>query len=203
VPTEESAQVNRELIVTGAANVVYKRISNRPRYGKSITGDFKFEVLPPPVSKVKKANAGGFNYSYYEGNGSIPPNLKTTKPITRGILDKNFDANGLPRKNNYALIIDGFLEIKEEGYYTFFVRAGKGSNVWIDGKLLMHWDDANTRDVLTFLLPLSKGFYPVKIESFDKKEDFKLLLYYITPGMSFPGEPVPIPFDMEYSIDKK
>lgn len=202
VPTEASAQVNRELIVTGAATVTYKRISNRNRYGKSVTGEFTAEVLPPPVSKIKNAKPGGFRYSYYEGDGSIPANLKT-KPITKGILDKNFDASRLPRKNNYALMIEGFLEIKDEGYYTFFARAGKGSNVSINGKLIMHWDDANTRDVRTFLIPLSKGFYPVKIESFDKKEDFKLLLYYITPGMSFPGEPVPIPFDLEYSIDKK
>jgi len=202
-PTEQSAQVKREITVNGPAKVTYKRISNRSRYGKSVTGEFVTEKIPPPVSKPKSARPGGFNYSYYEGEGNKRPDLKTAKAVKTGILDKNFNADSLSRKNNYALVMDGLLEAKEEGYYTFFARAGKGSKLWIDGKLIMHWDDNDKHEFFNYLIPLSKGFYPVRIESFDQKEDFNLLLYYNTPGMPVSGDPVPVPFDLEYSTSKK
>jgi predicted alpha/beta superfamily hydrolase len=201
-PTEQSPQVTREITVTGPAKVTYKRLSNRSRYDKSVTGDFTTETLTPPVSKPSKARPGGFHYTYYEGDGDKQPDLKTAKALKAGILDSTFKADVLPRKNKYCLVLDGLLEAKEEGYYTFFVRAGKGSRVWIDGKLIMQWDDNDKHEFFAYLLPLSKGFYPIKIESYDKKEDYSLLLYYLTPGMPASGDPIPLPFEREYGINK-
>jgi predicted alpha/beta superfamily hydrolase len=202
-PTEQSPAVQREITVTGPAKLTFKRLSNRSRYDKSVSGDFIIETLPPPLSKSGKAKQGGFRYKYYEGDGDKRPDLKTAKAIKTGIMDKNFNADSLPRKNNYCLALDGLIEAKEDGYYTFFVKAGKGSKVWIDGKQIMQWEDNDKHEFFAYLMPLSKGFYPVKIESYDKKGDFSLLLYYLTPGMSPYGEAVPIPFDVEYSNGKK
>ncbi len=202
-PTERSPQVEGEINITGPAIVTYKRISNRSRYGKSVTGEFTTESLPPPISRIKNARPGGFNYRYYEGEAGKRPDLKTAKAIKIGILDKNFNADSLPRQNDYVLVMDGFLEVKEEGYYTFFAKAGKGSKLWIDGKLIMNWDDNEKREVFTYLMPLSKGFYPVRIESFDKKDDYNLLFYYQTPGMVVSGDPIQVPFDVEYNTNKK
>lgn len=202
-PTEQSAQVNREITVTGPAKLIYKRLSNRSRYDKSVTGDFTVETLAPPLSKPGKAKPGGFRYTYYEGEGDKRLDLKTAKAMKTGILDSAFKASMLPRKNNYCLVLDGLLEVKEEGYYNFFIRAGKGSRVWIDSKLIMQWDDNDKREFFAYMLPLSKGFYPVKIESYDKKEDFNFLFYYIPPGMPLYGDAVPVPLDIEYSNGKK
>ena len=195
-PTEQSPQVTREVTVTGPATVTYKRISNRERYGKSVSGNFTTEILQPPVAKLKNATVGGLRYLYYEGEGAKRPDLKLAKPIKTGLYDKDFNADSLHRKNNYALVMNGFLEIKEDGYYTFAVRADKGSAFWIDGKQIMHWDDNDKHEYFTYILPLTKGFYPIKIESFDKKENFNLLLYFIMPSMSPSGDPIPIPFEL-------
>jgi hypothetical protein len=85
-------------------------------------------------------------------------------------MDKNFKADSLHPKNNFALLIDGYLQIKEDGYYTFIIRAGKGLRAWIDKKLIMQWDDNANGAVFTYLVPLSKGFYPVKMESFIRRK---------------------------------
>ena len=92
-----------------------------------------------------------------------------------GITDKDFNINNLPQKNNYALVIDGFLETKEEGYYMFIFDADKNSKLFLGDKLLMEWDGNYSRPTYTYILPLSKGFYPFRIEYLHKKEDFKLL----------------------------
>ena len=201
-PTEQSPQVASEITVSGPATVTYKRISNRERYGRSVTGNFTTGSLPAPVVRIKKAKPGGLAYTYYEGEGAKRPDLKSSKPIGTGLYNKDFNADSLHRKNNYALVMNGWLEVKEDGYYTFFVRAGKGSSFSIDGKQIMHWDDNDKHEFFTYILPLVKGFYPLRIESFDRKEDFNLLMYYTTPSMSPSANPVPLPFDLEYNTGK-
>jgi predicted alpha/beta superfamily hydrolase len=202
VPTAQSPKASHELTVTGPATVTYKQISNRARYGKSTTGQFIAESLPPPTARLHHAKPGGLTYRYYEGTGKGQPDLKTAALVKKGILDKNFKADSLHPKNNFALLMDGYLQIKEDGYYTFIMRAGKGSKAWIGKKLIMQWDDNANGAVFTYLMPLSKGFYPVKIESFYKKEDFNFLFYYLTPGMPASGDAVPVPFDLEYGTDE-
>lgn len=203
-PTEQSPQVTREVVLTGPAMVTYRRISHRERYSRSITGSFTDETLAAPVLKLKNARAGGLEYLFYEsGTTTQRPDLTTLLPSKKGIYNKDFSADSLHRKSNYAMVMKGWLEVKEEGYYTFFLRAGKGSSFSINGRQIMHWDDNDKREVFSYLLPLTKGFYPVRIDSFDKKDDYNLLLYYLTPSMPASGDPVPIPFEVLNNGGKK
>ncbi len=203
VPTELSEKVRSEITVTGAANVTYKLLTGRSQYDKIATGNFTAEKVSPPVSKPKNSKSGGFNYSYYEGDWDKLPDLKTLKPVKTGIANQDFDAGNLPRKNNYALVFDGFLEAKEDGYYVFYLLAGKGSKLYIGGKLIVEWADNFSLPYYSYLLPLSKGFYPVRIEYFSKKENFNLLLGYLTPGRMTSKDPVRIPFDVQYNTGRK
>lgn len=202
-PTEKSPQATKGITVTGPATITFTRLSNRSRYDKSVTGNFTTATLPAPLLKPGNKKPGGFSYAYYEGEGDKRPNLQTATAIKTGIMDKDFNASMLPRKNSYCLLLEGLLEIKETGYYTFFAKAGKGSKLWVANQLVMQWQDNDKQDVFTYMLPLSKGFYPVRIESCDKKEDFNLLFYYITPHMSASGDPIPVPFEVEYGSSKK
>jgi hypothetical protein len=113
-----------------------------------------------------------------------------------GVTSRDFE-NTLPRKNNYALLIDGFLEIREDGYHVFYIRATQGSKLWLGGKLLVQWDESREGNV--YIVPLLKGFYPVRLEYFNKKEDYNLSLYYLTPGRMATADPILIPLDVEYS----
>jgi hypothetical protein len=185
IPTELSEKAKPEIILTGAARVTFKRFTNRSSYDKTATGYFTAEKMPTPVSKSKNSKPGGFNYNYYEGDWVKWPDLKSLKPLKTGITDKDFDASSLPRKNNYALVIDGLLESKEEGYYIFILQAGKGSKLYLGDKLLIQWEDNDKPPVYSFIVPLSRGFYPLRIEYFDKKENFKLLLHYLTKYNGF------------------
>lgn len=198
VPTEQSPQVMHHVSVNGPAIVTYRRLSNRSRYGQSMRGEFIQETLPAPLAKIRDGKAGGLRYTYYEGQGGQRLDVNAT-PLRQGRFDSTFKIDNLPRTNSYALVLDGFLEVVEEGYYTFFMRAGKGSAYWIDGKKIMYWDENEKRDIYSYLIPLSKGFHPVRIESFDKKEDFNLLYYYLTPGMPLTADAIPVPFERVYT----
>jgi predicted alpha/beta superfamily hydrolase len=199
VPTASSPKVQHELTVTGAATVTYKSFSNRSSHDKTDTGVFTTAKMPGPLSNPKNLQKGGFNYAYYEADGDKWPDLKATKPMKTGITDKDFDVDKLPRKNNFALVINGFLETKEEGYYMFVFDADKGSKLYIDNKLFITWDGNYTRQTYSCIVPLAKGFYPFRIEYLHKNQDFKLKWSYLTPGTMATKNPVPIPIDLQYS----
>jgi predicted alpha/beta superfamily hydrolase len=203
IPTELSEKAKHEITLSGPARVTFKRFTNRSNYDKTATGNFAADKMLPPVSKPKYSKPGGFNFSYYEGDWDKLPDLESLKPLKTGITDKDFDASSLPRNNNYALVIDGLLESKEEGYYIIFLQAGRGSKLYLGGKLLIQCEDKDKPPAYSFIVPLSKGFYPFRIEYFDKKETFKLLLHYLTPGTMASKNTAPIPLDAQYGTGKK
>jgi len=198
-PTTASPTVSPELSLAGPATVTYTRFTNRSRYDKSVRGEFKVGEALKPVVKPKTYKPGGFGFSYYEGEWNSWPDLRNQKPQLTGITDKNFDANALPRKNNYALLIEGLFEAKEDGYYMFIFQADKQSKLYVGGKLLMEWNGGYTKPTYTYILPLQKGFYPLRLEYLHQKEDFKLGLVYLTPSTMDSKDPVPIPVDLQFN----
>ena len=132
IPATSSPVVKRELTLNGEATVTFKRFTNRGKYDKVTTGVFTVGKMLPPDRKQKNLQNGGLSYAYYEGEWKAWPDLKNEKPVMTGITDENFDIDKLPRKNNYALVLDGFLESKEEGYYIFFLEADKDSRLYLE-----------------------------------------------------------------------
>ncbi|WP_052496472.1 alpha/beta hydrolase-fold protein [Pedobacter lusitanus] len=198
-PTLQSKRMQHNFMLTGAARVTDKHFTTRSRYDKVRTGDFVYGETLRPVSKKENMKPGGFNYTYYEGKWEEWPDFKSLKnPVKTGLTDHDFDVDRLPRKNNLALVIDGFLETKEEGYYMFILDSDKSSKFYLDHKLLMKWDGPETQSC-TYIVPLAKGFYPVRLEYFHKYEGYKLKLSYLTPGIIDTMQAIPIPSELQYS----
>ncbi|MBT1686338.1 alpha/beta hydrolase-fold protein [Dawidia soli] len=198
MPTRHSARVQPELTLTGGGNVTYTRFTQRTRYNKTTTGNFTVTAPLRPMAKSKKLTPGGFQYSYYEGDWDTWPDLRGVKPDKTGITDHNFDLDQLPRKKDYALVVEGFLEATEDGHYIFLLEGDKGTKFYLGDRLLMQWDGGYTRRVDSYIVPLQKGFYPVRIEYLHKKEDFKLRVGHLTPSRIETKDPQPIPDAVQY-----
>jgi len=198
-PTVLSASMRSEISLADVAKITVKQFTNRSRYDKIKTGDFTTEKTVRSVSKQKNVVSGGFHYSYYEGEWNDSTNFKDLKPEKEGITGADFDVDKLPRKNNFALVIDGLLEVKEDGYYIFVLDADKDSKLYLDNRLLIRWNGSYSSRTDSYILPLEKGFYPLRLEYLHKNEDFKLKLTYLTPSTINTKNPVPIPLDLQYS----
>lgn len=198
-PTILSPGIPPEINLTSAARITIKQFSKRARYDKIKTGDFITGKALRPVPKQKNTQPGGFHYAYYEGKWDKTEDLKGLTPQKTGITNIDFDAEKLPQKNNFALVIDGLLETKEEGYYIFILNADKGSKLYLNNQLLIKWEGSYNDRTYTYILPLEKGFYPFRLEYLHKNEDFTLKLAYLTPGIMNTKEPVPIPLNLQYS----
>lgn len=199
-PTESSPRVGSNIPFTGPGKVTFRRFTNRSRYDKIVSGDFTLGGAPTPLKTLPKtAKPGGFSYTYYEGDWDTWPDFGNLAPARTGIANKQFNLDSLPRKNIYALELDGFVEIKEDGYYMFLFDGDNHSKLYLGGKQLIQWEGNYVRHTYTYLLPLTKGFYPLRIEYLHHNQDFKLRLSYLTPSIMKSKDPIPIPFDAQFS----
>ena len=197
-PTMASPKWGDEVSITGPAKLMVKSFTNRDRYDKITTGEFKLGMVLPPKSKPGKFKPGGFNYTYYEGEFDKLPDFKKLKPVQTGITDKNFDINKFPRQNNFALLIEGEIEIKEDGYYLFGLDSDDGSKLYLGNQLLIDYDGLHgSGKTQSYVLPLAKGFYPLRLEYFQKDGGRDLKLIYVLPGSKQPHAN-PIPLELQY-----
>ena len=140
------------------------------------------------------------HYAYYEGEWSQLPDFGKLKPVQSGIAGKDFDLAKLPRQTNYGCMIEGFIEIQKDGYYIFVLDSDDGSKFFLDGKLLIALDGLHgSGNPRTFMVPLEKGFYPIRLEYFQNGGGALLKLDYVVPGEGKP-HPVAVPLELQYSL---
>jgi predicted alpha/beta superfamily hydrolase len=201
MPTLTSSLMQHDITLPGPTVLTAKRFTNQGRYDKSIIIEFKSGTSLAPRSKAKKAKPGGLHFAYYEGDWSRLPDFKVLKPLLTGKADTSFDINKLPRKDNFGLVLEGEINIVEEGYYVFGLSSDDGSRLYLDGQLLIDNDGLHGPELKSFIIPLKRGYYPVRLEYFQKDGGRQLTLLYITPSkiLADHPSPSPIPFTSQFS----
>ncbi|AMP98498.1 hypothetical protein AY601_1583 [Pedobacter cryoconitis] len=198
MPTILSNKMKHEITLTAAAKVTTENFTARARYNQVVSGDFIAGKTLNPISKKKNVKAGGFNYAYYEGKWEKWPDFKDLKnPVKTGITNGDFKLDKIQKKDNIAVVIDGQLEAKEDGYYIFILENGEEANFFLGKRLLMRMTTSNNQ-LCTYIVPLKKGFYPIRLESFHKNDGYKLKLTYLTPSTIPTKNAGSIPLNLQY-----
>ena len=127
------------------------------------------------------------------------PDFAKLKPTQSGITDKDFNVTKLPRQTNFACLIEGYIQIVQDGHYIFVLDSDDGSKFFLGNNLLITYDGLHgSGSPKTYILPLAKGFYPIRLEFFQKAGGANLGLAYVLPGDGAPA-PIPIPVEFQYS----
>lgn len=122
-----------------------------------------------PLKVRKKELAKGLKYTYYEGAFKKIPDFSLLKPIKSGVL-KSFDLDEVKeRANQFAVLIEGYVEIKEDDLYTFYLTSDDGAKLFIGDDLIVDNDGSHSARMKTGYAALKKGLHPIRIEYF---EDF-------------------------------
>jgi len=202
LPTATSARLMEQNELTNAAKISAKSFGNYHQHNKVTTGDFSIGQPLAARAKPRNAKPGGLHYRYYEGEWDKLPDFKTLKPVKSGITGKDFDIGKIARATNYGCLLEGYLEIQKDGYYIFVLDSDDGSKFFLDNKLLIDYDGLHANGkVKTFLVPLTKGFYPLRLEFFQKAGGASLSLMYVVDEKN--PVPIAIPLTMQYYADKK
>jgi hypothetical protein len=125
----------------------------------------------------------GLDYAYFEGSWLRLPNLEGLTPVKTGrVFDLSFEPAG-QRRDNFALLFRGVLDIERPGDYTFSMVADDGALLIIDGKEIVRHDGLFWMLELSGRVRLDAGRHPVQIAYFQKSGDRRLDIFCEGPGL--------------------
>lgn len=153
----------------------------------------RMELAPPPV-KNKSRLLPGLKYAYYEGAWKKIPDFSTLTALKTGILKSLNPSDIKGRLNQFALLIDGFLEVPEDGLYTFYLSSDDGCRLYIDDREVVDNDGSHSAITKSGNAALKKGIHKIRFEYFEDFDGELIKLEWEKEGMSR-GE---IPFSNYY-----
>lgn len=168
-------------MIVGPAILKVKSFPNRKAETQEARGTYTASVMPS-AAKSKKMKAG-LRYSFYDGEWNNLPDFKKNKPVESADVQKNFSLNKFKARNNAAFLIEGNLEIQEEGYYVFATNAGDGSIQYLENRVILETKPDN-KEIKSFAIPLKKGFYSFRLELLQKRgsPDIDYYIFRTKPG---------------------
>jgi len=195
-PDTSSERVAQVFEITGPAKLTIKSFSDNKKYGTTAKGNFELSKVWPAVPHVKNAKTGGLRYSYYEGKWETLPDFTKLKALKTGIADSTFSFEKLPVMSDFACVFEGYLKIDMEGYYIFGLDSDDGSKLFINGREVINNDGLHASgNIKSYIAPLQKGFYPVRLEYFQGDGERQFNFLYLPPDHN---EPVKVPFKLMY-----
>lgn len=196
-PDMSSPEVPDNLAITGPAQLVVKSFSTTGQYDMMTRSSFEAGDYLAPVSAPKRYVKGGLNYSVYQGRWDAFPDFEAMKPALKGIADSSFSISSLPVKSEYSCVFEGYISIVEEGYYLFALNRNGLFKLYLNGKPVIENNSGIQKESLkSFMVPLKKGYYPVRLEYIQSSESGEALQFlFLEPGSS---NPRPVPTEVMY-----
>ncbi len=144
--------------------------------------------------KVPRNLKHGLKYSYYEGVWDSVPDFSQLKPKKTGITT-GLDLDFTTRKDSFAVRFEGYIQITKKDLYDLWVTSDDGSKVYLNNQLLLDNDGLHSADLpVVSLLPLNPGYYPIRIDYFEKNGGEGITIGYLNNGKNI--QPVPIGKEM-------
>ena len=127
----------------------------------------------------------GLRCSAYEVALQSLGDLDTSKP-KRVTTSKGFDLAQRPRRENYALIFEGFVRVPTRGLWTFRLDSDDGSRLRVASQLVVDNDGRHGSRPKQGWIALNEGWHEIRLEYFNATGHEKLELTWTGPGHSGP-----------------
>jgi hypothetical protein len=105
------------------------------------------------------------------------PDLKKLKPTKTGNIVKDFNVAQVKSKDDGAYVIDGSLEIDQDGYYIFATTGGDDGKIVLSGRTLIDTNVTKVPGIKSYVVPLKKGAYPFHAEFLQKHASMNIALF--------------------------
>ena len=154
---------------------------------------FRDGLLPSPVTgrtahklyfqpSVERAGLQpGCRYTYHTANFQLVSQVEPDPPEATGTM-KEPSIAGAPDEDHFAYLFSGYIDVPEEGLWSFALKSDDGSALWIDGVCVVDNDGIHDLAEAEGTIPLMKGLHPYKLVYFDDEGGQELSWSWKSPG---------------------
>jgi uncharacterized repeat protein (TIGR03806 family) len=124
----------------------------------------------------------GVYYDYYELTGPTAlPDFDALTPVASGVAS-GFDLYVRQRDDDFALRFRGYLEVEAAGSYTFYTSSDDGSQLFIDGGLVVDNDGLHPLREASGAVTLTAGYHQIVVTMFEAGGDQALYVSWQGPS---------------------
>lgn len=119
------------------------------------------------AQKVKKLEKG-LKFSYYEGEWTTLPDFKNLTPAKMGISNQVGLSEISHRDNQFAVVLEGYLDVAETGPKTLYLSSDDGSKLYLNNELIIDQTGDHTAVKKMVQTLLAAGKHKIRIEYFER-----------------------------------
>ena len=164
-PNKDSKLYTEPVKVDGTTHFILRTFSPSGRPGEMLKADFIKQGLLEPVNADASKLKPGLTAAWHDYQG------ETCREIHQRKLNGNYEINDvvIPEgvKGRIGLIITGYLNVPEDGVYTFSLMSDDGSWLKIDGNMVVDNDRPQSPHEEISQQALKAGLHKIEVRYFD------------------------------------
>ena len=188
VPTASSPLYEGPITVDADCTLMFRRFTASGKAGDTQRAHFvKSSLLAP--TETGRTLSPGLTVRWYDYVGEACGEIESATLRSESVAA----SVAIPEqiKGNIGLVFTGYLDIPEDGIYSFYLYTDDGSTLKIDGRMVVDNDGPHSRTERSGQIALARGLHPVEIRYFDSNGGI------LEAGMiDAQGRRVPIPSQM-------
>jgi hypothetical protein len=118
-------------------------------------------VLASPIATAD------YQYEYFEGNWSLLPDFDTLTPVETGVVP-TFDISVRQRDSQFGFRFSGSITAVADDTYTFYTNSDDGSQLFINGTLVVDNDGLHGPQQRSGSIPLTTGEHSITVTFFEQ-----------------------------------
>jgi serine protease Do len=160
------------------------------RNGKPGDAQLLLAGYPVKLGIPLREQKAGLRFRLYRGRFTKIPDFSSLKPARQGSAAslELKSISGLP-EGNYALVLEGYLEIPAAGIWSLAIASDDGSRLFLDDHLVANNDGPHPLQAVSGRRLLGKGLHPARIEFFQATGEAELQVRIARDGSSAMQEP--------------
>lgn len=185
VPTLENSQVYRDTFYLKQTNIIKAGIFQNDQLVSTVT-EGNFRIVP-------ESKEDPVQFEIYQVKGIVKlPDFTSLKPIYEGDViefsHKQALTHDMPQEQ-VAMVFESYLEVIENGNYSFFTNSDDGSKLYVNGTEIVDNDGDHGVMERSGSLELTKGRHLIRVEFFNGGGGYHLDVKY--SGPSIPKQIIP------------
>jgi uncharacterized repeat protein (TIGR03806 family) len=153
-----------------------------PPLAKALAEQPAVDLLGQWIERIKPdLPRAGLRYEYYEVTGlSALPDFVALTPVATGAVSApNISVS--QRDDDFAIRFRGYVRVQAEGDYTFYASSDDGSQLLIDGNLVVDNDGLHATTEQSGLVTLPNGYHTIEVTMFERNGDQALTASWAGP----------------------